>query len=861
MHFWGIVAGLLLLAVRAFPVDSRLGDYMVTSWTTENGLPNNSVTCLLQTRDGYLWIGTAKGLVRFDGQVFQPVYLLASGSQRPEAITALFEDTSARLWIGTRQDGLWCLDSGKITRVGGRKDYDCPAVTCIDGDSAGDLWVGTTNGMNWFRGTNVVHVTTAQGLPGGVISSIRVSGPAAVWITTRNGMCQFTNGALSPLELQTDSAGRNPEMIGMFNDQHGNLWAFGDTYLVNLNDGTRFNYFRSGDTTSLRIWSSCEGRDGQLWIGTSGQGLFSFAEGRFRPLLLREASLGSDVQSILEDTSGNLWLGTFSSGLVLLEPQRVQTFGAGEGLPSEMANCIAASPDGRIWAGYNDEGLFFRQSEHFERCEAPGGRDSIDLITSLATTPKGEVWVGTLGLGLLRLKNGFASLFTTENGLSDDEILAVAAQHDGSIWIGATDGSILRIGHDSIQRFDRKSGLSGSAISCILASPSGAIFAGAENGWVGRIKNGCFTSLDPGSTLAGVAIRALCEDTTGRLWIGTEGKGLATFGQGHMVVWDDKSGFPDNDVCGILNDDKGCLWVQTRQGIHFLTPPVGALSTNQFPALQTAHRFDRGSPLTARRGWPQAVNGGDGRLWFDGPNGICVLDPHDFRSTPAPFQVELENVLIDGQPLAAQNHIGLVSRLGSGWPLKLPANLRSLEIDFSAPCLVGPDRVQFQHRLDNLDKDWVDGGSDRRVRYNGLPLGKYQFHVRARNLDGTWGRDNSDLVFILPPPFWRLPAVMAVELALVVALVVAVARLFFHRPLRLKLASLSHQEAMERERMRIARDMHDEIGSRLTRISYVSELALQDETTSRSKCAFHFPRRPRLVEVARRNRVGGESAK
>jgi ligand-binding sensor domain-containing protein/signal transduction histidine kinase len=832
MGRWGLVAGIVLLSTGLLRADSRLGDYTVTSWTVENGLPNNSVTCLLQTRDGYLWVGTEKGLVRFDGQVFQPVNLSSDGSQAPPVeITALFEDRSGQLWIGTRQDGLWCLSSGNINRVNGRDGFDCPAVTCIAGDSTGDLWVGTTNGMNWFRGGRMEHVTTSQGLPSGIISSIRVSGPTAVWITTRDGMCQFTNGVISPLELQTDSAGRNPEMIGMFNDQHGNLWAFGDTYLVNLNDGQRFNYFRSGDTTSLRIWSSCEGRDGQLWIGTSGQGLFSFADGRFRPLSLREASLGSDIQSILEDSSGNLWLGTFSSGLVLLQPQRLQTLDASTGLPSGMANCLAASPDGRIWAGYTDQGLYYKQSEHFERCKVTEGIDSLDLIDSLAATPNGETWVGTAGLGLIRFKDGLATRFTTEDGLSDDEILALAARSDGSIWAGAMDGSIDRISDGGVLCFGRQAGLPGSPISCILAAPSGRIIAGAENGWLGQFRNNSFRSIDPSNILAGVSIRALYEDPAGRLWIGTQGKGLAVWTRGSIVVRDDKHGLPDNDVYGILSDDNGRLWLQTRQGIHVLSLAEEPFRPGHAPALQTLKHFDRGSLQPPGGGWPKAIKSSDGRLWFAGPDGICVMDPRDFRLTPNPFEVELENIVVDGKPLAVRNHFGLVNRLRQ--PIRLPSNLESLEIDFTTPCLVSSDPVQFQHRLDNLEKDWVDSGTDRRVRYNGLPLGRYEFHVRARNLDGTWGPDNSELAFILPPPFWRLPMVILFEAVFVVALVVAGARLFFHRRLRLKLARLSQQEAMERERMRIARDMHDEIGSRLTRISYVSELALQDGNNSR----------------------------
>ncbi len=399
-----LLAMLILITVVSVEADSKLGDYTVTHWTRDNGLPDNSVTCLLQAHDGFLWIGTDNGLTRFDGLNFVPLRLSVGHSGGAKQITALYQDEDDRLWIGTRGDGLWCLASGGVSRFNPPLGLNSSAVTCITGDRASGLWVGTTNGLSWFHGTNVTFFTVAQGLPSENISSVHVSGTDTVWITTRKGMCQFKDGRLSPLEFQTDGAGGSTEMIGMYNDQSGNLWAFGDTYLVNLNDGKRFNYFRSGDTTSLRIWCSCQGRDGQLWIGTSGQGVFSFEEGRFRPSSLREASLGSDVQSIHEDAAGNLWLGTFRNGLFRLQARRVQILDAVSGLPAEMANCLAIAPDGRIWVGYADEGLFVRQGEHFERCVMQHDQESFNLISSLAATAKEEVWAGTLGLGLIHLQ-------------------------------------------------------------------------------------------------------------------------------------------------------------------------------------------------------------------------------------------------------------------------------------------------------------------------------------------------------------------------------------------------------------------------------------------------------------------------
>lgn len=830
--WWLLLTLAILTQAAGAQADSKLGDFTVTRWSRENGLADNSVTCLMQTRDGFLWIGTAKGLARFDGLKFVPLQLSVSGTNAAKEITALYEDADDRLWIGTHGDGLWCLAAGLVSRFNPRQGFDCPAVTCIAGDRTGGLWVGTTNGLSWINGTNVTLLTAAQGLPSEIISSVHISGSNVVWITTRKGMCQFKDGRLSPLEFQTDSPGGSTEMIGMYSDQSGNLWAFGDTYLVNLNDGKRFNYFRSGDTTSLRIWCSCQGRDGQLWIGTSGQGVFSFAEGRFRPLSLREASLGSDVQAIHEDAGGNLWLGTFNSGLVRLQARRVQTLDAGAGLPFKMASCLAVAPDGRAWVGYSDEGLFARQGEHFQQSKTQRDGESFNLIRSVAMTAKGEVWAGTLGLGLLQLKEGTASRFTTESGLSDDEVTAVASQSDGSVWAGTTAGTVHHLSEHGMEYFDQQSGLSNGPVSCILATTSGAVFVGTENGCLTKLAGRRFVSVDSSSVLNGVPIRALYEEAAGRLWIGTQGKGLACEMDGRITVWDSKTGFPDDEVNGVLADDLSRLWISTRRGIYVISPVTADLAKGALPELETAREYEPSAVEIVSRGWPQAVKAVDGHLWFAGPHAVYVLDPRDFHAASQSFQVELETIMINSQPLRFRNTFGAGDTLGLNKPLKLPSNLRTLEFEFTIPCLDSPEHVQFQHRLDHFDKDWVDNGNERWVRYNGLPFGQYRFHVRARNLDGTWGTDAA-LAFDLPPPFWRLPLVILAETLVAVVAVVAVARVFFHRRLRLKLARISQQEAMERERMRIARDMHDEIGSRLTRISYFSELALQDEVPSR----------------------------
>lgn len=816
----------LLLGSLPALAGSRLGDFVVAHWGTENGLPDNSVTCLAQTHDGYLWVGSAAGLARFDGVKFAPLKLVGSSAPASNEITALFEDANDRLWIGTRTDGLWSLAAGVLSRP--EPDLAGLAVTCVAGGSGGELWVGTPNGLRRFGGTNSIF-TMRDGLPSDFVSGVHVSSSGTVWITTRKGMCQFKEGRLTPLEFQTDSPGRSPEMIGMYDDQRGNLWAFGDTYLVNLNDGKRFNYFRNGDTTSLRIWSLCEGRDGQLWIGTSGQGVFSFADGRFRPLSLRDATLGSDVQAIYEDREGSLWLGTFGGGLLRLQPRRAQVLDTGAGLPAVMANCLATLGESQLCAGYENAGIFLGTGEGFDKPPAGDGMEVMNLITSMGSDSKGGLWLGTLGLGLIRTGGGISRRLTTENGLADDDILAVAVQGDDTIWAGTRGGILQHITDRGVESYNYPPA---EAISCILVGSSNRVWVGTESGGFGAFEAGRFDCPKVYGPLAGAPVRALCEDKHGRLWIGTQGRGLACFAEDRLAVWDVKTGFPDDDVNALAADDFDKIWVCTRKGLYVMPRSVGPVESGIVPAVQPVQEFAGASAAVFKRGWPQVVKTKDGRIWFATPNGLCGVDPKDFRPVHAPLQVELGRVLINGRPDPAE-----VERRTPGArvskPLRLPSNLHTLEIEYTVPSVNWPERIQFQHRLDPFDGDWVDGGNERHVRYSGLSFGQYRFRVRAMNLDGNWGQENAVLLFELPPPLWRSPGVLGAEGLLAASAVAGGARLISHRRLRRKLAQLGQQQAMERERMRIARDMHDELGSKLTRISYLSELALEDEAASR----------------------------
>ena len=252
------------------------------SWGRAQGLPDDSVTTVLQSRDGYLWVGTLRGLARFDGVNFEAIDMPAGTPGAVLQVTALAEDSVGRLWIGTQGDGLFCYTNREVKRFQEGKLSD-RVINCIAEDAFGNLWIGTPLGLDRIGTNGVSKFTVREGLPNDFVSSICAARSGTVLITTRGGLCRYEGGRLLPFGFQPESLGRSPEFIGVWEDRQGNRWAFGDTYLVNLAEGKQLNLW-SGGTSSMRIWSLCEGPNGQLWVGTSGQGLFCFVGDKFQPL-------------------------------------------------------------------------------------------------------------------------------------------------------------------------------------------------------------------------------------------------------------------------------------------------------------------------------------------------------------------------------------------------------------------------------------------------------------------------------------------------------------------------------------------------------------------------------------------------
>jgi ligand-binding sensor domain-containing protein/signal transduction histidine kinase len=806
-------------------------DLTIKGWTREDGLPANSVTAVLLSRQGYVWVGTPSGLARFDGMRFVVVRPGGANSNEVLRVTALCEDADGRLWVGTQGNGLFYHDHGVLKQFDRNKELLDQTITTVAVDKSRNLWIGTPSGLNRFSGSQLTSLTMRDGLPNNFIASINVSRSAVVWITTRGGMCQYRYGKLVPLEFQADGFSRSPEFIGVYEDEKGSLWAFGDTYLVNLEEGKRFNYFRRGDSSSFRIWTICEGHNGYLWVGTSGEGLFCFTGGKFLPPILREGRLPSDVRALAEDSEGNLWLGTYDGGLVRLQPRSARLLENSLGFQRNPVTCLAAGADGRLLAAYEHGGVYFGTPDHVEKLSMEGGSEPQNLISSMCVAPDASMWISTMGNGIYAMKEGRVAHYGTADGLSDDSIPALAAGPDGVVWAGALSGKLHQFKEGTLTKsFGTGEGLTGNPISVVLPAPGG-LWIGTEQGEVLKGGGQRFSIPSEARELAGRAIRALHEDTAGRLWIGTEGNGLACLFRGTCLRCDAEHGLPNNLVVGIQEDDKGNLWLETGKGICVVSQADVELFASGRGQLRTKLLLETEAiaSTSSGHGWPRMVKSSEGKVWFATANGVVVCDPDGLETQSRRPPVYIEEVMVNGRPLGPDpgdkaEKSGISSDNSPKAALKFPTNLRSLEVQYTAISFADPEKVRFKHKLEGFDSDWIEGG-DRRVRYGKLPYGNYEFRVKACNADGVWNETGAGLAFIVPPPAWLSWEAITLYVLGAVALVAGIVRWVSYRRLRRRLAISHEQQAMEKERVRIAQDMHDEIGSKLTKISFLSERA------------------------------------
>ncbi|HWQ93403.1 MAG TPA: two-component regulator propeller domain-containing protein, partial [Clostridia bacterium] len=812
-------------------------EYLVDFWRVGQGLPHNTVNALLQSRNGYLWVGTAAGLARFDGLVFTVLGDETAQGLNQVCVTALLEDRSGALWVGTQRLGVLRLWRGKAEWFGVRKGLADEAVTSLAEDGTGTIWIGTQGGLNRWSDGRLSRFASSAIHAGDHIVALHAGGSGALWITTRFGVFRLQDGQATPFKSEHLPQGRNAEFIGVYEDYSGNLWAFGATFLLNVTQGRSLNNFPSFSLASSRVWTICEQHNGDFWIGTSGRGLFRFQNGRFEIVGAREGLEQCDVRALHADRTGNLWIGTSGNGLARLRPQILNVVGASHGLTAQRVTAIAAdSPDG-IWIGSADAGLWRWNGQ---RVEPFSGGFPLGGVTQIQTLCRGRdrsLWVGTWGAGLIQLAGGRQRALSTADGLADDIVLALTADPEADvIWAGTLSGDLHRITGTKIEQVAAVQELGVGPILCLLLRADKTLLIGTEQGgllcWDGQQ----LSKVTLPGELFGKPIRCLYEDRKGGLWVGSLGGGaLCQRGQ-TWIALGKPQGLASENIGVIAQDEAGHFWFGTTEHLYKARGgEVEGLLAGTRPSVTCLPVLAGLSTdgLKSVQGWPGVIRGAKGVQWIATSSDILPLGKVDKTSVEPPPAVLLEKVLVNGQPPSTPLAMGIGADANSGPEvLRLGPGMTSLDFEFTAIDFSAPEKIRFRHKLEGFDTEWVESDAARRAHYGPLPPGEYRFVVIAGKLDNAWNEVGASLNLVVTPPIWRAWWFLTISGILMVGLIWGVARFISARRFEARLRIAEQLHSMERERTRIAQDMHDEIGSKLTRISFLSEIARQTQASS-----------------------------
>ena len=808
----------LLIACTGFAVfaDQRiLPNYFPRSWKTENGLPDNAVTAVVQTRDGYLWVGTYGGLARFDGVQFTVFNSGNTPGLQSDRVTGLFEDAKGALWIGHERGDLTCYRNGKFESLAVHETGVRRKIPAIGEDQDGEVWMLNEEGtLVRVRDGATCALPNTDG-----VAVMAQDGRSKLFVASGGLLATVENGRLMMLSNTNDSNGVGGYVQGICTARDGGLWVVSDSR-VRKWSGQMMSEDRGTNPCNATVEAMLETKSGALAMGTSSDGLYLLFPNRAVLHFSQTNGFPNNwIRCLHEDREGTLWVGAGSMGLTALRPGKIEPLEAPDNWQGRVALSVTISRDGAIWVGSEGAGLYRFLGGEWKRFAASAGLSNA-YVWCVSEDARGRMWAGTWGGGMFMQQGDH---FVVPPGLENVNVPmpAMLQTPAGVTWIGTASG-LLRYENGVVKWFGEKEGLKAPDVRAILQDRDGTVWFGMVGGGLGRLKNGRLDQFLKSDGLSSDYVQCLHLAADGALWIGSDSSGLDRFKNGQFAKITTAEGLPNNTICGIEGDNHGNFWISSHNGIFRVSQTALNDCADGKTASVKCLAYGKGDglPSLACSGGlqPASCKLADGRICFSTSKGVVIVNPDEAKVNQFAPPVVIEKLVAGGRPLAGDPD----GRL----PLKIPPGLQRFEFHYTGLSFVAPEKMQFQYRLEGWEKDWENAANDKRVaEYSYIPPGSYTFQVRACNSDGVWNEAGASLALIVLPHFWQIWWFHTLATLAAIALVAGNVWFISRRRMRFKLEGIERQQTLERERTRIAKDIHDHLGANLTRISLLSQSA------------------------------------
>lgn len=847
---------------------TRATDFLIDVWDTEKGLPNSSVTAITQTPDGYLWVGTYNGLARFDGVHFEIFDPLKTPSLTHPRIHALFVDAEGVLWVNTYDGSLTSYRAGEfvlehrgtgsldvrftlvsstadeiafssqrgelLRRQAGETGWEIfrpelsPRPTFYFQDGQGQVWWHSGSQFRFGRliDGELPLADDRSGLRTSQANCVTVDRDGRLWVGSEKGMAYWEEGQCRVLTPTNGESQVNVELI---------LPVDSDTSWVWANQRLRQQVGRKwvGEveewkdllgTAARRLMGAHLDREGGVWFNHYGNGLFHIdPEGEPIRLTVADGLPGNRVGAWFEDREGNIWVGADRGGLARLRPKMFQVVGPAQGLPTRAVASIAETSAGDIWMATFGGGVHEWSRGALSPVPLPPrlGR----FVFSLCEVGPGVFWMSAGDEDLYVVdEDGFRQAPWGVHGVK-----ALLQDSQGRLWAGWKDG-VGYWSEQTQQATAMEQGFETAAVRALDEGDEGVVWFGSDDGSLYQYVDGDLQRFQPTDALSSQPIRALHAEDDGTVWAGTFRGGLLRFKGGRFTRYSVNEGLPSDVITQILDDGRGRLWCGSHQGVFH----VNKTSLDEFARGERTRvdcvvygRLDGLPSLECSGSYgPSCLRGVDCRLWFATAKGLVSIHPDAVDVGGVPPPVVIQELRIDGSKQVLPHR-----------PSKAPSDRDYLDVSpgrtqirfhYTALNLSSPGKVRFRHRLVGHDRDWLEVGSRREAIYSALPPGRYTFEVTACNSEGVWNEQSAMALIHLRAHFyktWWFRGTLGISL---LAGIIFTVRRVFTRRLRRELALAEQRHAIEQDRSRIAKDIHDDLGAGLTEISLLGELARRD---------------------------------
>ena len=762
------------------------------TYSIEKGLSESVVNDLIQDQEGYLWVGTSYGLNRFDGIQFKNYY--AKDGLLDNKILSLYEDHNNQLWVGT-SNGINVIKADSMQTVPELKSLNSSAVLSIIQDHFNEYWFATDGEGVWHLDKNGVltQYREVNGLGDDKVRDVVEDARGVLWFATYDGLTKLEDGNFRTFTTKHGLADNRLRDLAVGRDS--TLWVASRSGLCRVKDELFTCYDEQDGLVNNRVQSISIDPKRGLWVGTE-EGVSFFDGDGFTNYSVDEGLANNFIHSTLYDREGNIWFGTLGGGFTLFMGNYFKSYTVEGGLPTNVVSDISQDAAGNHWVTTYGGGVVQISPDGIKTFNTTDGLADNKTYT-LHPREEGGMYIGTRS-GLSVYEEGKVKTVDSTQ-LSGYKIRSLhSSQQSNTLWLGTDGKGVLKYDRGGIEQITEEDGLANNTVRSIAETPDGSIWL-ATYGGISRFKNGRYTNYTIRDGLPNNGVMDILKDKSGTLWFATFG-GIARFSNGTFETITTKEGLPDEVCYFIEQDNSGIYWIGTTKGIvrfdyKSFIAKEDSQSTRPFKLITqsqglVSNEMNAGASFKDR----------DGNLWFGSVGGLTQFDPSQVMENNAAPKVHIEGVSISG------DQVPLTSNL------EIASNDHNVIFSFIGINFLAPDQVKYKYRLRNSGEGWQTT-KERKVRYSTLPPGDYTFEVEAQNNDGQWSTHKATVSFTVLAPFWMQWWFIVLAL---LALAGIIAFIYNYYRVR-KMVDI------ERMRVRIASDLHDDVGSALTEIALQSD--------------------------------------